>query len=170
MSLVCVPIRKSNTHVIVAGVVASGFMGLYLYYKHKMNASVGSISPIMNSSHFLIDRILIANLESLHGTQKNVIIGVTGQNDPQNVLSHQGIRIADGSIQKLLSASKMQNGLSYDFENSTKLVFMKKDSGIVYSLQTFDQSIVGIMDPILISKYKTIGLHSEELDMIHELK
>jgi hypothetical protein len=149
--------------------VATGsIVGLYLYYKHKVRSCVCAMPSIVTPPYFLIDRILIANVEPLKG--KNIVVGVTGQHDPQNVLSHQGIRIADGSIQKLLSASKTQNGLSYDFEDNTKLVFMKKNEGIVYSLQSFEHAIVGVMDPILISNYKTIGLNSEELDMIHELK
>jgi hypothetical protein len=117
---------------------------------------------------FTIDRLIDADCAG-----KNLTIGINGSVNPDNILSHQGIRLGqDGEIKKLVSFVKVDNALIYNFEGNTRLTISKDDktNKIMYSFEMPEKTVVKEMDEKIWSMYKTIGLSSLELDRIAELK
>lgn len=118
---------------------------------------------------FIIDRLIDANCVD----GKPLAIGVNGKVNPDNILSHQGIRLGqDGDIKRLVSFVKFNNGLVYNFEDNTNLTLTKneKNNKIMYSFQMPGKTVVKEMDDYVVGTYKTIGMSSSELDKIAELK
>lgn len=118
---------------------------------------------------FTIDRLIDANCTD----GKTLTIGVNGKNNPENMVSSQGIRLGkDGDIKRLVSFIKVENGLVYNFEDSTRLTLTKNDktNKIMYSFETPEKTVVKEMDEIIVKMYKTIEMSSSELDKIVELK
>jgi hypothetical protein len=117
---------------------------------------------------FIIDRLIDADCAG-----KNLSIGVNGHVNPDNMLSHQGIRLGqDGEIKRLVSFMKADNSLVYNFEENTRLTLSKDDktNKIRYSFETPGKTVVKEMDDRIWKMYKTIGMSSSELDRISELK
>ncbi len=117
---------------------------------------------------FTIDRLIDADCAG-----KNLSIGVNSKVNPDNMLSHQGIRLGqDGEIKRLVSFVKADNALIYNFEENTRLTLSKDDTTnkIRYSFETPGKTIVKEMDDRVWKMYKTIGMSSSELDRISELK
>jgi hypothetical protein len=117
---------------------------------------------------FTIDRLIDADCAG-----KNLSIGVNGHINPDNMLSHQGIRLGqDGEIKRLVSFVKADNALIYNFEENTRLTLTKDDktNKIMYAFETPGKTVVKEMDSKVWSMYKTIGMSSKELDKIAELK
>jgi hypothetical protein len=117
---------------------------------------------------FTIDRLIDANCDG-----KSLAIGVNGHVNPNNILSHQGIRLGqDGEIKRLVAFVKADNALIYNFEGNTRLTLTKDDKTkkIMYAFETPEKIVVKQMDDRIWSMYKTIGLSSAELDKVAELK
>jgi len=117
---------------------------------------------------FTIDRLIDADCAG-----KNLSIGVNSKVNPDNMLSHQGIRLGqDGEIKRLVSFVKADNALIYNFEDNTRLTLTKDDktNKIMYAFETPGKTVVKEMDNKIWSMYKTIGMSSKELDKIAELK
>jgi hypothetical protein len=117
---------------------------------------------------FTIDRLIDADCAG-----KNLSIGVNSRVNPDNMLSHQGIRFGqDGEIKRLVSFVKADNALIYNFEENTRLTLAKdaETKKIRYSFETPGKTVVKEMDDRIVSMYKTIGMRSSELDRIAELK
>jgi len=117
---------------------------------------------------FIIDRLIDADCAG-----KNLSIGVNSKVNPDNMLSHQGIRLGqDGEIKRLVSFVKADNALIYNFEDNTRLTLTKDDktNKIMYAFETPGKTVVKEMDNKIWSMYKTIGMSSKELDKIAELK
>lgn len=117
---------------------------------------------------FTIDRLIDADCAG-----KNLTIGVNSKVNPDNMLSHQGIRLGqDGEIKRLVSFVKADNALIYNFEENTRLTLSKDDKSnkIIYAFETPGKTVVKEMDNKIWSMYKTIGMSSKELDRIAELK
>lgn len=118
---------------------------------------------------FTIDRLVDA--ECVEG--KNLTIGVNSKVNPDNMLSHQGIRLGqDGDIKRLVSFIRADNALVYNFEDNTRLTLTKNENNnkIMYAFETPGKTIVKEMDDRIVGMYKTIGMSSLELDKIAELK
>ena len=118
---------------------------------------------------FTIDRLIDA--DCVDG--KTLTIGINGKDNPDNILSKQGIRLGqDGNIKRLVSFIKADNGLVYNFEDNTRLTLTKNDktNKIMYSFETPGKTVVKEIDDRIIGMYKTIGMSSSELDKIVELK
>lgn len=117
---------------------------------------------------FTIDRLIDADCNG-----KPLSIGVNSRVDPNNILSHQGIRFGNHNepIKKLISFIKVDNGLVYEFEDNTRLTLTKNDKtgAIMYSFKTGDLYVTKEMTHILIKMYKTIEMSSNELDNIAEI-
>ena len=118
---------------------------------------------------FTIDRLIDA--ECVDG--KTLAIGINGKVNPDNMLSHQGIRLGqDGDIKRLVSFIRADNGLVYNFEDNTRLTLTKneKTNKIMYAFEMPGKTVVKEMDDRIMGMYKTIGMSSAELDKITELK
>ena len=117
---------------------------------------------------FTIDRLIDGNCVD----GKTLTIGINGKDNPENILSKQGIRLGqDGDIKRLVSFIKVDNGFVYNFEDNTRLTLTKNDKNkIMYAFETPGRTVVKEMDDRIISMYKTIGMSSSELDKIAELK
>ena len=118
---------------------------------------------------FTIDRLIDA--ECVDG--KTLAIGINGKVNPDNMLSHQGIRLGqDGDIKRLVAFIRANNALIYNFEDNTRLTMTMNDktNKIMYSFETPGKTVVKEMDDRIIRMYKTIGMSSSELDKIAELK
>ena len=117
---------------------------------------------------FTIDRLIDADCAG-----NNLSIGVNSKVNPDNMLSHQGIRLGqDGEIKRLVSFVKADNALIYNFEENTRLTLTKdnKTNKIMYAFETPGKTVVKEMDDRVLKMYKTIGMSSKELDKIVELK
>jgi hypothetical protein len=118
---------------------------------------------------FTIDRLIDG--DCVDG--KTLAIGVNSHVNPDNMLSHQGIRLGqDGDIKRLVSFIRADNGLVYNFEDNTRLTLTKNENNnkIMYSFEMPGRTVVKEMDDRIMSMYKTIGMSSSELDRIAELK
>lgn len=118
---------------------------------------------------FTIDRLIDGNCVD----GKTLAIGVNPKDNPDNILSKQGIRLGqDGDIKRLVSFVKVDNGLVYNFEDNTRLTMTKnnKTNKIMYSFETPGKTVVKEMDDRIVGMYKAIGMSSSELDKIAELK
>jgi hypothetical protein len=142
------------------------------YYDNKV--IINSINDSINHNKklydncFTIDRLIDADCAG-----KNLSIGVNSHINPDNMLSHQGIRLGqDGEIKRLVSFVKADNALIYNFEENTRLTLTKDDKTkkIMYSFEMPGKTVVKEMDNRIWSMYKTIGMSSKELDKIFELK
>ena len=158
------------------GLTALGVGSLIIgkrYYEgwqlHKLAVSTTKEINRRYDNCFIIDRLIDANC--MDG--KTLAIGVNGKVNPDNILSHQGIRLGqDGDIKRLVSFVKFNNGLVYNFEDNTNLTLTKneKNNKIIYSFQMPGKTVVKEMDNKILEAYKTIGMSSSELDKIAELK
>lgn len=118
---------------------------------------------------FTIDRLIDA--DCVDG--KTLAIGINVRDNPDNMLSKQGIRLGqDGDIKRLVSFFKADNALIYNFEDNTKLTMTKNNTTnkIMYSFETPGKTVVKEMDDRIVRLYKTIGMSSSEFDRIAELK
>ncbi len=118
---------------------------------------------------FTIDRLIDANCVD----GKTLTIGINGKDNPDNILSKQGIRLGqDGNIKRLVSFIRADNGLIYNFEDNTRLTLTKNDdkNKIIYSFEMPGKIVVKEIDDKIMELYKTIGMSSNELDRIAELK
>ena len=124
------------------------------------------------SQSFLIDRILVANLNNIEG--KNLVVGVFGgKTDDENPLQNQGIRIGDNSpIFRLKNFSKSEHSLRYEFESDVTLSVTKRDSSdVIYNLKTPSLNLTGTIDKLIRERYKNISMSptSNELDTLSEV-
>ncbi len=103
----------------------------------------------------MIDRMIVAE-------PYRVVVGVTGQvGSKENPFREQVIRIGDEPLRSLVSFSKTDNCLHYEFEGNIHLQIMKKDKDIVYHIKTNDINHTSKIRPLYLSK---ISLKSDELD------
>jgi hypothetical protein len=154
---------------------ALGVGSLLVYKKHYDNrVIINFIDDATNhikkryDNCFTIDRLIDADCAG-----KNLTIGVNSKVNPDNMLSHQGIRLGqDGEIKRLVSFVKADNALIYNFEENTRLTLTKdnKTNKIMYAFETPGKTVVKEMNEKVWSMYKTIGMSSKELDKIAELK
>ncbi len=154
---------------------ALGVGTLLVYKKHYDNrVIINFIDDATNhikkryDNCFTIDRLIDADCAG-----KNLTIGVNSKVNPDNILSHQGIRLGqDGEIKRLVSFVKADNALIYNFEENTRLTLTKDDktNKIMYAFEMPGKTVVKEMDNKVWSMYKTIGMSSKELDKIAELK
>ena len=96
-----------------------------------------------------------------------------GKNNPNNIISNQGIKLGEFSkIKRLNSFYKVDNGLVYNFEENTSLILTKKPetNKVMFAFQTPEKTIVKEMNENILKNFKTIGMSSSELDKIAELK
>ena len=115
---------------------------------------------------FTIDRLIDGDCNG-----KTLTIGINGHNNPDNSLSYQGIRWGqDGQIKRLVSFSKTDDGLIYNFEDNYKLTLNKINNKIIYSFEYENNLVVKEMPNIIIKSWKPISLTSTEFDKITELK
>ena len=117
---------------------------------------------------FTIDRLIDG--ECVDG--KTLTIGINSKDNPDNIISRQGIRLGqDGDIKRLVSFIRADNGLVYNFEDNTRLTLTKNDKNkVMYAFEMPGRAVVKEIDDRIIGMYKTIGLSSSELDKIVELK
>lgn len=118
---------------------------------------------------FTIDRLIDG--ECVDG--KTLTIGINSKDNPDNILSKQGIRLGqDGDIKRLVSFIRADNGLVYNFEDNTRLTLTKneKTNKVMYSFETPGRAVVKEFDDRIWKMYKMIGLSSSEFDRIVELK
>jgi hypothetical protein len=103
----------------------------------------------------MIDRMIVAE-------PYRVVVGVTGQvGSKENPFREQVIRIGDEPLKSLVSFSKTDNCLHYEFEDNIHLKIMKKDKDIIYHIQTNKINYTSKIRPLYLSK---ISLKSDELD------
>jgi hypothetical protein len=166
-------IRKLTQGIGLAAVAVGSLMIGKKYYEgwQLRNWAVNKTKEINRQydNCFTIDRLIDA--DCVDG--KTLTIGVNGREATDNILSKQGIRLGqDGDIKHLVSFVKADNGMSYEFENSTYLTLTQdpESKNVLYSYRTPDIMITKKMDDKIINMYKTIGLSSSELDTIAELK
>ncbi len=121
-----------------------------------------------NDKCFVIDRLIDADCNGMP-----LSIGVNSRIDPNNILSHQGIRLGNYNerIKKLISFIKVDNGLVYEFEDNVKLTLTINDKtgAVMYSFKSPEINVVKEMPPALIKAYKTIAMTSAELDNIENV-
>ncbi len=115
---------------------------------------------------FLVDRLIDSNCNgsTLH-------IGISGKVNPNNIFSHQGIRLGqNGKIRKLISCVKVNNGVILEFEDNIKLIIVKNDKKeIIYTLSKPEVQVTKEISQQILSIYKPIGMSSTELDSIADI-
>ena len=118
-----------------------------------------------------IDRLIASGCDFLPPSimGDTIRIGVIGNSDPQNPLSHQAIRLGGSEAYRLQSFTKGQDTLSYTFEKGVNLTLMKRRDSIVYNLKTPDLDVTREIYPGIVKMYKPISMASDELDKIGEL-
>jgi hypothetical protein len=139
------------------------------YQFHKWAVSTSKEINRRFDNCFIIDRLIDANCVD----GKTLTIGINGKDNPENILSKQGIRLGqDGDIKRLVSFIRVDNGLVYNFEDNTRLTLTKneKNNKIMYAFETSGKTIVKEMDDRIMGMYKTMGMSSSELDKIADLK
>jgi hypothetical protein len=155
-------------------IAALGVGTLLIGKKYYDEVIINSIDDTTNhikkryDTCFTIDRLIDVDCAG-----KSLTIGVNSKVNPDNMLSHQGIRLGqDGEIKRLVSFVKADNALIYNFEENTCLTLAKDDktSKIRYSFETPGKTVVKEMDDRVWKMYKPIGMSSKELDKIVELK
>jgi len=138
------------------------------YKSHKIaNECVESLKNAYDNC-FLIGRTIDPDCDG-----KELVIGVGGKNNPNNIISNQGIKLGEFSkIKRLNSFYKVDNGLVYNFEENTSLILTKKPetNKVMFAFQTPEKTIVKEMNENILKNFKTIGMSSSELDKIAELK
>jgi hypothetical protein len=150
--------------------VGTLFVGKRYYDNYKINKVITQTQNHINNMYsncFTIDRLIDPDCGG-----KNLSLGVNGNVKPNNILSHQGIRWGhDGQIKRLVSFSKVDSGLIYNFEDNYRLTLNKTDKNkIIYSFQTDNDVIVKEINERVITFWKPISMSSVELDRITELK
>ena len=155
---------------ITAFAVGSLLVGKQYYQQHKLYSLVKEVvkeSERRYSNCFTIDRLIDSNCDG-----EVLSIGINGNNNPNNILSNQGIRLGQyGDIKRLISYIKTENGLVYNFEDNIRLTLTKKENNkILYTFEMPGKIVVKEMDDQVVMMYKTIGMSSTELDRIAELK
>lgn len=157
---------------LTALAVGSLIIGKRYFENHQLHKWTVTTTKEINRRYdncFTIDRLIDANCVD----GKTLAIGINGNVNPDNMLSHQGIRLGqDGDIKRLVSVIKFDNCLVYNFEDNTHLTLTKneKTNKIMYAFQMPGQTVVKEMDDRIMGMYKTIGMSSSELDKIAELK
>jgi hypothetical protein len=165
-------IKKLTQSLGVAALAVGSLMISKKYFEgwqlHKWAVNTTNEIKRRYDNCFTIDRLIDA--DCVDG--KTLAIGVNGHVKPENMLSHQGIRLGqDGDIKRLVSFIKADNALVYNFEDNTRLTMTKTDKNkIMYSFEAPGKTVVKEMDDRVFQMYKTIGLSSLELDKIVELK
>jgi hypothetical protein len=116
---------------------------------------------------FTIDRLIDGNCNG-----DTLSVGIHNKRNPSNVLSNQGIRYGQyGDIKSLESYIKTDNQIRYEFADNTTLTLSKTDANtVLYAFKSNDISVTKEMDNKILGMYKTIGLNSDALDKIAELK
>jgi hypothetical protein len=118
-----------------------------------------------------IERMIAAECDFLPANQSedNIRVGVIGNSDPANPLSHQAIRFGDSDAYRLQSFTKGENTLIYKFEKNVNLTLMKRRDSILYNLKTPEFDVTREINPTIVRMYKSISMASDELDKIGEL-
>lgn len=118
-----------------------------------------------------IERIIAAECDFLKPNifGDTIRVGVIGNSDPQNPLSHQAIRLGDSDAYRLQSFTQTPDALSYKFEKDVNLTLMKRRDSIIYNLKTPELDVTREINPSITKMFKTISVASDELDKIHEL-
>ena len=157
---------------LAALAVGSLMVGKRYFENYQLRKWVVNTTKEINHRYdncFTIDRLIDANCVD----GKTLTIGINGKDNPDNILSKQGIRLGqDGDIKRLVSFIKADNGFVYNFEDNTRLTLTKneKTNKIMYSFETPGKTVVKEIDDRIMGMYKTIGMSSGELDKIAELK
>jgi hypothetical protein len=172
MPLTAEEIKRLSQGIAVAAVgVGSLIVGKRYYESYIINKWLNNTQKEIKHRYencFTIDRLIDSDCSG-----KILTIGVNSNINPNNVLSHQGIRLGqDGDIKRLISFIKADNSLVYNFEDNTILTLTKNNTTnrITYSFEMPGKKVVKEMDDRIVSMYKTIGMASSELDKIVELK
>lgn len=163
---------KYTTQVIAFSALAVGSLlaGRRYYASYKINKTIIEAKNEIENRYlncFIIDRLIDADCAG-----KVLSIGVSGNANPNNILSNQGIRWGqDGQIKRLVSCSKVDNGLIYEFEDNYRLILSKTDKNkIIYSFLTDNNINVKEIEDKILNYWKIISMNSSELDRIVELK
>lgn len=157
---------------LTALAVGSLIVGKRLFETYQLRNWAVTTTKEINRKYdncFIIDRLIDA--ECIDG--KTLAIGINGKVNPDNILSHQGIRLGqDGDIKRLVSFIRADNGFVYNFEDNTRLTLTKneKTNKIMYAFEMPGKTVVKEMDARIMGMYKTIGMSSAELDRIAQLK
>lgn len=107
-------------------------------------------------------------IERMISFEPSVTVGIVSNENINNELDCQGIRILDDStIYKLKSMKKNENLLEYHFENN--IIFrLMREGRIKYEVCRGDEMLVeGHMNSIVMDSYQIIGMNSRELDEIY---
>lgn len=118
-----------------------------------------------------IERIIASGCDYLPPSdmEDTIRVGVIGNADPTNPLSHQAIRLGGSPAYRLQSFQDGHDSLTYTFENDISLTLMKRRDSIVYNLKTPELDVTKEIYPGLVKMYKPIGMASEELDKMSGL-
>ena len=118
-----------------------------------------------------IERIVASQCDYLPGnqTEYTIRVGVLGNADPTNPLSHQAIRLGDSEAYRLHSFQEGTDSLTYTFEKNISLTLMRRRDSIVYNLKTPELDVTKEIYPVLVKMYKPIGMASDELDKMSGL-
>jgi hypothetical protein len=170
------PVNKEEIMLLTKGLamtalaVGSLLVGKQYYQKNKLYSLAKEVvkeSERRYNNCFTIDRLIDSDCDG-----EILSIGINGNIDNNNILSHQGIRLGQyGDIKRLVSYIKTDNSLVYRFEDNICLTLTKKENNkIMYSFEMPGKTVVKDMDDRIVMMYKTIGMASSELDKIAELK
>jgi hypothetical protein len=118
-----------------------------------------------------LERLIAAECDFLPASRSedNIRVGIIGNSDPENPLSHQAIRFGDSDAYRLQSFTKGENTLTYTFEKNVNLTLMKRRDSILYNLKTPEFDVTREINPTIVRMYKSIGMASDELDNIRDL-
>ena len=118
-----------------------------------------------------LERMLASGCDYLPGNQMDATIrvGIVSQDDPQNPLSRQAIRLGDSDTYRLKSFQESADSLQYTFEKGVSLTLMKRHDSVLYNLKTPELDVTREVYPGIVKMYKPIGMVSEELDKIGTL-
>lgn len=137
------------------------------------NSASNVVKPIESSlKHCLkIERLIAAECDFLPANrfEDNIRVGVIGNSDPANPLSHQAIRFGDSDAYRLQSFINTPDTLTYNFEQGVNLTLMKRRESILYNLKTPEFDVTREINPAIVRMYKSIGMASDELDKIGDL-
>lgn len=143
-------------------------MTTYIYGIASIITIVGIYLLKHKSTPQLRDYFHISNMIDTDCNGDCLEMGVHGFKNPNNILSNQGIRIGNNNINCLISFSKSNNSLIYEFENDIQLVLIKNENNndIIYSLKTPDRTIVKYINKDIWNIRRSIKMNSAEIDEI----
>ena len=125
-----------------------------------------SESPFKDS--FKIERIIASGCDYLPPNQMEdtIRVGILGNSDPNNPLSHQAIRLGTSEAYRLQACQQTNDTIRFSFEKDVNLTLMKRRDSFVYNLKTPELDVTREIYPGIVTMFKPIDMSSEELDKI----